>query len=138
MNDAERRARLSEGSGHPAIYAAVLATIRSLQPLPSGILVDVGCGRGFLRRVLQADFARYVGVDLIRYDGFPADCELLICNFDRSPLPLTDNYADVVAAVETIEHLENPRSFMRELARVAAPGGFVVVSTPNQLSLLAR
>src|SRR5690606_15358656 len=39
--------------------------------------------------------------------------------------------------IETIEHLENPRAFMRELRRVARPGGLVIVSTPNQLSLLS-
>jgi 2-polyprenyl-3-methyl-5-hydroxy-6-metoxy-1,4-benzoquinol methylase len=49
---------------------------------------------------------------------------------------VADDYADVVASVETIEHLENPRAFMRQLARVVKPGGVVIVSTPNQLSLL--
>jgi 2-polyprenyl-3-methyl-5-hydroxy-6-metoxy-1,4-benzoquinol methylase len=40
--------------------------------------------------------------------------------------------------VETIEHLENPRAFVRELARLAKPGGTVLVTTPNQLSLLSK
>jgi 2-polyprenyl-3-methyl-5-hydroxy-6-metoxy-1,4-benzoquinol methylase len=50
---------------------------------------------------------------------------------------LPDDCADAVVAVETIEHLENPRAFLRELARLAKPGGWVVVTTPNQLSLLS-
>ena len=41
------------------------------------------------------------------------------------------------ASVEGIEHLENPRAFMRELVRVTKPGGWVVVTTPNQLSALS-
>jgi hypothetical protein len=44
----------------------------------------------------------------------------------------------VVVAVETIEHLENPRAFVRELTRLAGPGGWVVVTTPNQLSMLSK
>ncbi|MGH7670049.1 MAG: class I SAM-dependent methyltransferase, partial [Gemmatimonadaceae bacterium] len=52
--------------------------------------------------------------------------------------PLSDGCANVVAAVETIEHLENPWAFVRELARLAAPGGWVVVTTPNQLSVLSK
>jgi 2-polyprenyl-3-methyl-5-hydroxy-6-metoxy-1,4-benzoquinol methylase len=52
-------------------------------------------------------------------------------------VPLPDACADAVVAVETIEHLENPRSLMRELARLVKPGGLVVVTTPNQLSLLS-
>ena len=36
---------------------------------------------------------------------------------------------------ETIEHVENPRALMRELSRVAKPGAWLIVTTPNQLSL---
>ncbi|MBX5496303.1 MAG: methyltransferase domain-containing protein, partial [Bryobacteraceae bacterium] len=50
---------------------------------------------------------------------------------------LDDDFADVTLAVETIEHLENPRAFLRELTRVTKPGGCVIVTTPNQLSLLS-
>jgi hypothetical protein len=43
----------------------------------------------------------------------------------------------VAAAVEVIEHLENPRAFVRELTRIVRPGGWVVITTPNQLSALS-
>jgi 2-polyprenyl-3-methyl-5-hydroxy-6-metoxy-1,4-benzoquinol methylase len=99
-----------------------------------GTLVDVGCGSGALWQVLRSAFARYVGVDLIGYDGFPSDGELVISNLDDT-LPLADEYAEVVASIETIEHLENPRAFMRQLTRVVKPGGLVIVTTPNQLTL---
>ena len=39
--------------------------------------------------------------------------------------------------METIEHLENPWAFVRALVRIAVPGGWVVVTTPNQLSALS-
>jgi len=51
---------------------------------------------------------------------------------------LPNNCADVVCAVEIIEHLENPRAFIRELVRLTKPGGLVIVTTPNQLSLLSK
>jgi 2-polyprenyl-3-methyl-5-hydroxy-6-metoxy-1,4-benzoquinol methylase len=50
---------------------------------------------------------------------------------------LSDGSADVVTAVEVIEHLENPRAFVRELARLTKPDGWIVITTPNQLSLLS-
>ena len=40
-------------------------------------------------------------------------------------------------SVETIEHLENPRAFVRELVRITQPGGWIVVTTPNQRSLVS-
>lgn len=44
----------------------------------------------------------------------------------------------MVVAVETIEHLENPRAFARELTRLLRPGGYIIVTTPNQLSMLSK
>jgi 2-polyprenyl-3-methyl-5-hydroxy-6-metoxy-1,4-benzoquinol methylase len=58
-------------------------------------------------------------------------------DLDSGRTPLPDGYAEVVVSAETIEHLENPRAFMRELVRLVKPGGWVVITTPNQLSLLS-
>jgi len=102
-------------------------------------LVDVGCGAGDLLRALGRSPRSYVGVDLVRYEGFPFSeaPEFIQANLN-APIPLEDGCADAVVSVETIEHLENPRAFMRELARLARPGGVVLVTTPNQLSFLSK
>ena len=104
----------------------------------SGSLLDIGFGSGNLYPFVRDRVSSYVGMDMVRYDGFPAGAEWIEANLDQLPLPLVAGYADVVAAIETIEHLENPRAFMRELVRLAKPGGTVVVTTPNQLSLLSK
>jgi 2-polyprenyl-3-methyl-5-hydroxy-6-metoxy-1,4-benzoquinol methylase len=101
-------------------------------------LLDVGCGRGQLWDFVKARFDRYLGADVVRYDGFPEEGEFHQVNLDAGRVALPGGCADVVAAVETIEHLENPRAFFRELVRLTRPGGWVVVTTPNQLSLLSK
>lgn len=131
----ELRARRSLGSSDAAIYRAVGAALRARHA--GGVLADIGCGRGNLWREVGSAFSRCVAVDAVRYDGLPADVEFTRADLDRPPLPLDDGSADVVAAVETIEHLENPWRFCRELARIASPGGWVLVTTPNQLSVLS-
>ena len=83
-------------------------------------------------------FDRYVGVDVVRYDGLPEEIEFYQIDLDTGRAPLPDAAGDVVVAVETIEHLENPRAFVRELTRLAKPGGWLIVTTPNQLSLLSK
>jgi 2-polyprenyl-3-methyl-5-hydroxy-6-metoxy-1,4-benzoquinol methylase len=133
----EARARASLGSSGDPIYRMVAAALQGRHP-GGGTLVDVGCGSGRLWPFLRASFDRYVGVDAVRYDGFPDDGEFVAADLDAGPLPLPPGSADVAAAVETIEHLENPRALVRVLAAVARPGGWVVVTTPNQLSLLSR
>jgi 2-polyprenyl-3-methyl-5-hydroxy-6-metoxy-1,4-benzoquinol methylase len=105
-----------------------------------GTIVDVGCGEGGLAASLLGTFERYVGCDLVSYQGFPEEpwASFVEANLDEPPYPLASGVGDAVVAVETIEHLENPRCFMRELTRIAKPGGLVIVTTPNQLSLLAK
>jgi len=132
----ERRARQSLGSSDEAIYRMVARTLAG-RGVSGGRLVDVGCGGGGLWRVLADRFDEYCGVDAVRYESFPADAEFHQVDLDRPDWPVLPGLADVVAAVETIEHLENPWAFVRALTRLAKPGGFVVVTTPNQLSLLS-
>ena len=133
--DVEARARQSLGRGHRAIHAMVARLLEARGA--GGVLADIGCGTGDLAREVGGRFASIVGVDAVRYDGLPADVTFLRADLDAGRLPLEDASVDVAAAVEVIEHLENPRAFMRELARITKPGGWIAVTTPNQLSALS-
>ena len=133
--DVDARARQSLGRGHAAIHAMVAGLLRARGA--SGTLADVGCGTGDLARAIHGQFAAVVGIDAVRYDGLPAGVTFLQADLDGPRLPLETGSVDVAAAVEVVEHLENPRAFMRELARITRPGGWVAVTTPNQLSALS-
>lgn len=132
----ETRARQSLGSSDDAIYQMVANALASRR-VTSGTLLDVGCGRGGLWQVVRDRFDHYCGLDAVRYAGFPSGAEFRQVDLDASDWPVAAGGADVVAAVETIEHLENPWAFVRRLVRAAKPGGWVVVTTPNQVSLLS-
>jgi SAM-dependent methyltransferase len=137
VSTVEERARRSLGSSGDAIYRMVADAIAA-RHAGGGTLVDVGCGSGKLWPFVRARFDRYVGVDAVRYDGFPPEGEFHAADLDSGGVGIEPGTGDVVAAVETIEHLENPRAFVRALVRLAKPGGWVIVTTPNQLSLLSR
>jgi SAM-dependent methyltransferase len=137
--DVSTRAALSQGASDEPIYQMVSRAFRDAGVRP-GTLVDVGCGQGRLASALAGWFDQYVGVDLVAYDGFPAKpwARFVSADLNKEPYPVESASADVVVSVETIEHLENPRAVVRELVRIAKPGGLVVVTTPNQLSLLSK
>ena len=132
----EVRARLTGGSSSDAIYRMVASAIRA-RGIHGGRLVDVGCGKGALWSLLRDQFSSYWGMDAVRYGGFPSSGEFQQADFDRSEWPINANVADLVVSLETIEHVENPWAFMRGLARIAKPGAWLAVTTPNQLSWLS-
>jgi 2-polyprenyl-3-methyl-5-hydroxy-6-metoxy-1,4-benzoquinol methylase len=134
--DVETRARQSQGISSEAIYRMVA---KALEEREAGgkLLIDVGCGAGNLWFFLQHRFESYSGVDAAVYEGFPSDAHFVQVDLDNAPIPFPNEIGDVVTAIETIEHLENPRRLVRELTRLARPGGWIVVTTPNQLSLLS-
>jgi SAM-dependent methyltransferase len=128
------RALKSQGKSSKAIYLKVSELINS----QSGKVVDAGCGQASFYEFLDLSKQQYIGVDLVRYSEFPQGCEFIESDLDADRIKLTGNYAEVVCSIETIEHLENPRAFMRELVRITKPGGLIIVTTPNQLSLLSK
>lgn len=132
----EVRARRSRGISNQDILNMVVRALTQRQ-IAGGCLADVGCGQGDLYEYVHKRVDRYVGIDAVRYEEFPEQAEFCPLDLDSGRIPLPDASADIVAAVEVIEHLENPRDFMRKLVRLVKPGGWVIVTTPNQLSLLS-
>lgn len=132
----EVRARRSRGISNQDILNMVVRALEHRQ-IKGGCLADVGCGQGDLYEYVRPRVGRYVGIDAVRYEDFPEQAEFCTLDLDSGLIPLPDASADVVAAVEVIEHLENPRDFLRKLVRLVKPGGWVIVTTPNQLSLLS-
>ena len=134
--DVETRARQSRGISNEGVLKMVARTLERRR-ISGGCFVDVGCGQGDLYPFVFSRFSRYVGIDALRYDGLPEEIEFCQLDLDSGRMPLPDGTADTVAALEVIEHLENPRDFARKLVRLVKPGGWVIISTPNQLSLLS-
>ena len=53
------------------------------------------------------------------------------------PAEFLDHF-DGITATEIIEHLENPRHFLRQCFSVLKPGGYLILTTPNVDSALSR
>jgi 2-polyprenyl-3-methyl-5-hydroxy-6-metoxy-1,4-benzoquinol methylase len=130
----QNRAARSLGRAHERIHRTAAGMLERCGA--GGTLLDAGCGNGDLWRLACGRFTSCTGVDAVRYPGLPDDVRFVAANLDGT-LPLEDASVDTAAAIEVIEHLENPRAFMRELVRVTRPGGWIVVTTPNQLSALS-
>lgn len=96
-------------------------------------LLDAGAGTGYFSAAAHARGAHVtavdVGPDLLAQVAAKCPAELVVG--DVLDLPFPDESFDVVVCSEVLEHTPDPRGGVGELARVVAPGGTLVVTTPN-------
>lgn len=89
-------------------------------------VLDVGCGRAFLREVVAASHGRYTGVDLVA--SRPGGPDALA---DAARLPFRDGAFDALSCIDAFEHFPDPSAAAAEFRRVLRPDGFVFLSVPN-------
>ncbi|WP_410661585.1 methyltransferase domain-containing protein [Amycolatopsis sp. lyj-112] len=114
------------------------AAYQELLPLCAGKLVlEAGCGEGYgagliatvAERVLALDYDVLTTEHVSR--RYPA---IGVARANLVFLPLRDASVDVVANFQVIEHLWDQGAFLAECHRVLAPGGRLIVTTPNRLT----
>jgi|SRR5208337_1679074 len=98
-------------------------------------VLDIACGEGYGAAALaRAGAAQVVGIDIapevVEHARRKYGIDARVGSADQIELP--DGSVDVVVSFETIEHLCKPAAFLREVVRVLAPGGVLILSTPNQ------
>lgn len=96
-------------------------------------ILDLGCGAGWMTSIL-GQFGPTTGVDFSpatiahatdRYD------HVRFVLGDACHAPLEDCSFDVIVSQEVIEHIEDQEAGIRELHRLLAPGGYLILTTPN-------
>ena len=116
---------------HEAAYRAVLPFVRG------ALVLEAGAGEGYGAELLRSlacavhaldDDAGAVAHVGSKYPSVPA------VRGDLQRLPYAAGSFDVVANLQTIEHLHDQPGFVAECARVLRPAGTLLLSTPNRLT----
>ena len=106
--------------------------------LPGGRAIDLGAGSGALAVRLRDLGYETIAVDLNR-ERYKADIPLIQLNLNNPDFaPLGNGTFDFVTAVEVIEHLESPITFLRNVRSLCKPGGMALITTPNMDNLPSR
>ncbi|WP_340588522.1 bifunctional 2-polyprenyl-6-hydroxyphenol methylase/3-demethylubiquinol 3-O-methyltransferase UbiG [Erythrobacter alti] len=111
--------------------------VESVKPLSGKTALDVGCGAGLLCEPLAR-----MGADVTGVDAAPENTQVATLHAEGAGLDI--RYVpgelgslglgrfDLVTCLEVIEHVADKAAFLRELAGHLAPGGLLVMSTPNR------
>lgn len=115
-------------------------TVPVLERIPQeGVrrILDLGCGQGLTTRMLAERFpeASFVGLEydqaLVDYASGQAESRMKFQQGDAAHLPFPDASFDLVFTRYLLVHLPDPNAAIREMLRVARPGGFVMAYEPD-------
>jgi 2-polyprenyl-3-methyl-5-hydroxy-6-metoxy-1,4-benzoquinol methylase len=99
--------------------------------LAGGDLLEIGCGFGYLLDEARAYFDRRVGTDFSAEAAATAratGAEVFIGGIEQISC---GSKFDFVLAIQVIEHIYEPLSFVEQLASHIKPGGHIVLATPD-------
>jgi 2-polyprenyl-6-hydroxyphenyl methylase/3-demethylubiquinone-9 3-methyltransferase len=106
------------------------------RPLEGLTIADIGCGGGILSESLAELGAKVTGVDpapnnieVARRHAERSGLDIDYRNITAEDLAASGAHFDAVAALEVIEHVEGPKSFVALLGRLVKPGGLLFLAT---------
>ena len=108
------------------------------RPLEGKSALDVGCGAGLLTEPLARLGAKVTGIDaapeVIAVAREHASTSRLEIDYRAGDVQELQSQFDLVTCMEVIEHVADPAIFLRALVARIAPGGLLIMSTPNATS----
>lgn len=103
-----------------------------------GRLLEIGSGLGHLVGQLEDSFETY-GMDINQW-AVKASKSVIekttLQTANAQEIPFAGDTFGVIIIKHIVEHLHNPEKAIEEIGRVTAPGGILILATPNLDSLL--
>jgi 2-polyprenyl-3-methyl-5-hydroxy-6-metoxy-1,4-benzoquinol methylase len=113
------------------IPTKAIAKIQKIKP-QKGKLLDVGCAVGYALEVAKDKGWEISGVEISQYARKLAEKKLGISIPETlESANYQNDYFDVIAAFEIIEHIHRPQEFIESLHKILKKDGVLCISTPN-------
>ncbi len=113
------------------LHQAIISRI----PKNADLILDIGCGSGWVAQYFLAKGKKVISVDIsiknpikVLKDN-PNERHVAIVA-DAYHLPFKKNSFDAIIASEIMEHVYDPQLFIAKLGEVLKPGGKLIITTP--------
>jgi 2-polyprenyl-3-methyl-5-hydroxy-6-metoxy-1,4-benzoquinol methylase len=125
-----------------AKIATCLGRVNRLRGDKTGLLLDVGCGKGWFLEAARESGWQIQGVELCaevaRRTMERVGTQVYSGSIFDIDIELPSETFDLVTMFDVIEHLEAPLEALRICYRILKPGGALAISTPNLRGLGCR
>jgi ubiquinone/menaquinone biosynthesis C-methylase UbiE len=129
----------------PSIYPVLAVRLGYMKAMlsdfmPSGRIIDIGCGTGEMLQVFQKRRFQTFGLDfslkmLQAISKGITDHRVPLVNGEIEALPFKDETFDGLICAGVIEYLNEDQQALSEIARILKRGGFAIITLSNRLSL---
>jgi 2-polyprenyl-3-methyl-5-hydroxy-6-metoxy-1,4-benzoquinol methylase len=119
----------------PGVHEKVLEIMLKFK---RGKVLDAGAGTGSLSKKLAEVGFQVFACDKNAKQFKAKGIKFKQVDFDKSPLPYSNDFFDYAVCVEVVEHLLQPFALLKELNRVLKRNGYLILTTPNILDWASR
>lgn len=105
-------------------------------------ILEIGCAFGYFLNLCDKEGWSTYGIDISKYAISQAKkitkAELKVLDASKDKFPYRDNFFDIIAAYDIVEHLADHEIFFQEISRALKPGGLLVITSAYGEAILDR
>ncbi|MHB8455429.1 MAG: class I SAM-dependent methyltransferase [Acidiferrobacterales bacterium] len=95
----------------------------------NGLILDIGCGRMWIKRYLKNSEHHYIGMDFFATANEWYRTKPDIYG-DGQSIPMASESVNCVLLLNVLEHLPDPAACLAEICRVLKPSGLCIIDVP--------
>jgi len=106
--------------------------LSSVNPVPKGLVLDIGCGVGSNLPILESHGLNALGLDgsLYALNLASRRFKIALINGDLNQLPIRPGSIGLIIATDVLEHLENDSKGIGQMYQALMEGGVLILTVP--------